>query len=281
MPEALVARILAPSFVDGPGSRMAVFLQGCNLTCQGCHNPETIGHCSGCGTCLPACPGAALERRDGIVIHHPESCRDCGACELSCPASASPRAFSITPEALVDRYRTWAPFLDGITFSGGECSLQAPFLLAAAPLLRALGASVLLDTNGLMAPETLEALAAATDGFLFDLKGLDSQTHQRWTGQDNAAILANLKRAAALGKLVEVRTVLVPGLSDAPAELEGIARFVAGLPGEPNFRLSPYRHHGVRGPGLEWPEPTAEQIAESIARAQRILGGRLQVATAT
>ena len=39
---APVNRILPLSTVDGPGCRAAVFLQGCNLACAYCHNPETL-----------------------------------------------------------------------------------------------------------------------------------------------------------------------------------------------------------------------------------------------
>ena len=51
---APVNRILPLSTVDGPGCRAAVFLQGCNLACAYCHNPETQNLCTGCGACVPA-----------------------------------------------------------------------------------------------------------------------------------------------------------------------------------------------------------------------------------
>ena len=57
---APVNRILPLSTVDGPGCRAAVFLQGCNLACAYCHNPETQNLCTGCGACVPACPAGAL-----------------------------------------------------------------------------------------------------------------------------------------------------------------------------------------------------------------------------
>ncbi|MFR8526854.1 MAG: 4Fe-4S binding protein [Flavonifractor plautii] len=89
---APVNRILPLSTVDGPGCRAAVFLQGCNLACAYCHNPETQNLCTGCGACVPACPAGALSLESDRVRWAAERCAGCDACIRLCPRFASPRS---------------------------------------------------------------------------------------------------------------------------------------------------------------------------------------------
>ena len=269
MNTATIHRILSPSFVDGPGSRMAIFLQGCNLRCLFCHNPETWTLCSSCGACVAGCPGGALELAEGRLHHDPARCRECDACLQACPRGSSPRCQVWEVDRLLGRVRREAPFLDGITFSGGECSLQAEFILEAARRIQAeTGLGVLADTNGEMEPGTLEALAAATEGFLFDVKAWDPALHQRLTGCGNARILDNLRRAARLGRVREVRTVVVPGFTDSEEEIGAIGRLVSSLGPDIPWRLSPFRRQGVRTQGLSEPDPARFQALVQVARAE-------------
>ena len=64
---APVNRIIPFSAVDGPGNRTAVFLQGCNIDCKYCHNPETRALCIHCGMCVQKCPTGALQLVEGKV----------------------------------------------------------------------------------------------------------------------------------------------------------------------------------------------------------------------
>ncbi|HAF66353.1 MAG TPA: choline TMA-lyase-activating enzyme, partial [Clostridiales bacterium UBA9857] len=70
MKQGIIFHIQKYSIHDGPGIRTTVFLKGCPLRCQWCHNPEgisnepelvTIGsRCIGCGMCILVCPNGAV-----------------------------------------------------------------------------------------------------------------------------------------------------------------------------------------------------------------------------
>ena len=254
---------------------MAIFLQGCDLACGHCHNPETWQVCTGCGQCLP-CPGGALEVEGPGLRHRPELCLGCDRCLGVCPSHASPRVTTMTVADVLAQAQPWTPYLDGITFSGGECTLQWEFLLECAPPLRRdLGLPVLLDTNGNMPPVVLEALLPETDGLLFDIKALEPRAHRELTGQDNRRILANLDRAAAAGKLTEVRLVLLPGVTDDSATVQAVAWLVRGLGPEVPLRLSPFRSQGVRGAWAQVASLGAERFRALCAEGESVLGARL------
>lgn len=154
----------------------------------------------------------------------------------------------------------WLPFLDGLTFSGGECTLEADFILEAARVFGAEDISVLVDTNGLMPPETLEALSQGTEGFLFDLKALDPGDHHHLTGETNTLILANLERALALDSVVEARILIIPGYTDTPEVLDDMVHWIRERNPSTPIRLNAFRPWGVRGVGAAFPEPTPETM---------------------
>ncbi|WP_270835960.1 YjjW family glycine radical enzyme activase [Aeromonas sp. QDB30] len=258
---ALVSRVLPFSCVDGPGNRLVLFLQGCNFRCPGCHNPHTIGLCDDCGDCLAVCPSGALIFNQGKVQWQATLCTDCDACLDACPRSANPKTATMTVDDVLALLRRYGPLLTGVTVSGGEATTQLPFVIAlftaikAAPDLARL--TCLLDSNGSLGKTGWQRLLPVLDGAMIDLKGWREPVHLALTGRGRERVLVSLQLLAQAGKLAEVRLLLVPGRSDfldaTGALEEALTAFLLSL-GPVPIRLNGFRHHGVRGEALSWPE---------------------------
>ncbi|MFQ2459515.1 YjjW family glycine radical enzyme activase [Aeromonas caviae] len=258
---ALVSRVLPFSCVGGPGNRLVLFLQGCNFRCPGCHNPHTIRLCDDCGDCLAVCPSGALAMSEGKVHWQEALCTDCDACLEACPRSANPKTRQMSVAEVLALLRRYGPLLTGVTVSGGEATTQLPFVIAlftaikAAPDLARL--TCLLDSNGSLGETGWQRLLPVLDGAMIDLKGWREPVHLALTGRGRERVLASLQLLAQAGKLAEVRLLLVPGRSDfldaTGALEEALTAFLLSL-GPVPIRLNGFRHHGVRGEALLWPE---------------------------
>lgn len=270
LPLATVNKLLTWSCVDGPGNRLVLFLQGCNFACPGCHNPYTIGQCNDCGLCVPACPTPALSMRGGRVHFDPATCTQCDACLTACPISASPMTRDYTLDEVLDSLRENAPFLTGITVSGGEATLQLKFILAlfaaikADPQLARL--TCFIDSNGHLGEKGWQRALPVTDGVMLDVKAFGAGTHQALTGRGNDKSLASVRTVHAAGKLYELRFLLVPGKTDTPAELEALADLVLSLDPGQRVRLNAFQHHGVKGPARDWERMTRTATEAAAAR---------------
>lgn len=76
-----------------------------------------------------------------------------------------------------------------MTLSGGECLLQAAFCGELLKALKQNGINTAVDTCGDVPRETIDAVLAYTDVFLYDIKALDEKLHLRCTGRSNRQIL--------------------------------------------------------------------------------------------
>ena len=272
--QAEVSRILTWSCVDGPGNRFVLFLQGCNFNCLACHNPHTMGRCNDCGDCLDVCPTPALSLVDGKMRFDATQCTKCDACLDACPINANPMLATYSVDDMLALIREHAGFVSGITVSGGEPTMQLPFIVE---LFRRMGEDAglrhltrFIDTNGFLGPSGWNAVLDVTDGVMLDIKAFDPARHHRLTGKDNARVLQSARRLHAAGKLHELRYLMIPGETDREEELAALQAFALSLGGSVRLRLNAFRNHGVKGIASAWPpmeKQALEQAAATLAAA--------------
>lgn len=261
MTSVLVNKIIPFSSVDGPGNRTAIFLQGCNIDCKYCHNPETRAVCIGCGLCVDKCPASALQLRMGRddksvedqlvqppVIWNPDKCVSCDTCIHICPHNSSPRVRRMSAEEVYRKVRRQIPYIRGVSVSGGECTLHPDFLTDLFRLAKADGLGTLIDSNGMVDFEPLSDLMEVTDGVMLDIKAFDRKQAIDVTGAPNDMVLKNAAFLGQRGKLEEVRFVIVPDLYDTEASVREAGRFLKPFYCKFPFliKLIAFRPMGVR-----------------------------------
>lgn len=249
---------------DGPGIRTTVFLKGCPLRCQWCHNPEGLHAqiqlkyqkdlCIGCGLC-----GARETQEDA----------------QRCPSGAlSICGRHAAPEEVIREVMKDAAFYGadgGITLSGGECLLQPDFAAEILRLAKAEGISTAVDTCGYVSWEAFEQVMDHCDLFLYDVKMMDRDKHKKYTGVYPELIHENLLCLTKHGKPVWIRVPVIPGVNDADGDILEIARFLRPLANIREITLIPYHTLGkskYETLGLICPYNTSEHI--SSARIEQL-----------
>jgi pyruvate formate lyase activating enzyme len=244
---------------DGPGIRTTVFMKGCPLACRWCHNPEGLepqpfvaynrDRCIRCRACVESCPEQALCLAPQGVVPSGSPCTECFTCCEVCPSEAREKVGRrLTARELLSEIQKDIPFYDtsggGVTFSGGEPLMQAEYLVE---LLKLCGEEHIhraVDTSGYACCETLMAVAEHSDLFLYDLKMMDSDQHQKFTGVPNHLILDNLRHLARQRIDLVVRIPLIPGVNDDVQNLDLAGSFLKRLPGAAAVQILPY--HGFQ-----------------------------------
>lgn len=227
--EGVVFDIKEFSLHDGPGIRTTVFLKGCPLRCVWCHNPEGLSRepqlmikhsqCEGCGSCRRGC-------------RHAE-CQPYGRCLHACPKGLiSLSGERMTSAELAERLLVNRDFFadGGITFSGGEPTMQAAFLLETAEWLK--GVHLTVETCGYAEPQHFRAVVDRMDYVMMDIKLCDEAQHRRYTGRSNRLILENFTYLRKSGKPYLIRTPLIPGITDTQENLDGIREIIGESPWE-------------------------------------------------
>jgi pyruvate formate lyase activating enzyme len=218
---------------------------------------------------------------DGYPVTDVEKCRLCGDCASACLAGAREIiGEQMTADEVMTEIRKDVIFYDesggGATFSGGEPMMQLDFLLALLNRCRAEGIHTAVDTTCHAQNEPMRRVAEVADLLLCDVKHMDSDTHERYTGVPNGLILDNLQAIARAGGRMIIRIPMVPGFNDDRANIEQTAHFVQSLDTVHRIDILPFNRGGLeKAPRLAAePELTAapapkdekiEQIARTLA----------------
>ncbi len=246
---AVVNKIIPFSCIDGPGNRTAIFFQGCNFKCTYCHNPETINKCTHCKVCVSVCSVNALFIIDNKVVWDENKCVGCDLCIRTCENLSTPKTKDYTVDELFEKIKEISPFIQGITVSGGECTLNSDFLVELFKKIKnELNLTCFVDTNGGIDLKNHKELVDITTKFMLDVKSMDKEEHIKITGVDNNIVLNNLKYLLSIDKLYEVRTVVAPNLNN-DKNVKEISNIIKD---KCKYKLNTYRKYGVRKEGLDF-----------------------------
>ncbi len=239
--------------VDGPGVRYVVFMQGCRMRCQFCHNPETWN-------------------TDVGVVYTPKELFD--------------KAYRYKPYWMKN-----GKLNGGITVSGGEPLLQIDFVTEFFKLAKEKEIHTALDTSANPFTreepffEKFKELMKYTDLVMLDIKNIDPEGHKKLTGQSVDNILDCAKYLDEIGKDMWIRHVLVTpnddfkddniSFSDRDEQLEKLSEFIGTLHNVKKVEVLPYHTLGVQKwekLGIPYKLETIDPpTKERIENANRIL----------
>lgn len=184
---------------DGPGIRTTVFFKGCPLRCQWCHNPES------------------QRMEPEVMIGNNQKEKLVGT--------------SYSVRELVKLLKKDQIFYDqsggGVTLSGGEVMVQnMEYVLELVKALDREGISVVIDTCGFAPTEHFAKLLPYTELFLYDLKMMNDEKHQKHTGVSNELILKNLKYLSDQGTKIELRMIMVKDVNMSSDDILSVAEWL-------------------------------------------------------
>lgn len=181
------------------------------------------------------------------------------------------------PEDILKMAISQKPFFGrkgGVTFSGGEPTLQAKALLPLVKQLKAEGIHVCIDTNGSVWNEDVKNLLEYVDLVLLDVKQIDPDKHVSLTGLRNDKTLALAKYMEEIGQPFWVRYVLVPTISDAEADIRLLGKTLGAYTMIQRLEILPYHTlgaHKYEAMGQEYAlKDITENTPEQLNRAKEL-----------
>jgi pyruvate formate lyase activating enzyme len=217
--------------VDGPGTRFVAFLAGCPLRCQYCHSPDTWYRRSGQ-------PVTA-----GDLMHE------------------------------IQRYERFIKVAHGgVTLSGGEPLQQPAFTREVLRRCHEMRLHTALDTSGFLGDRADDELLSAVDLVLLDIKSGDPATYRKVTRTGRLSpTIRFAHRLAERGMPIWVRFVLVPGLTDDPANVDAVAAIAEDVPTVERVEVLPFHRLGApKYAALGLPFPLAGTRPPEAATIDRV-----------
>ena len=242
---------------DGNGIRTIIFFAGCPLSCQWCSNPESHTNfdkvaqynntCIQCGRCAEVCPSGI-----GINLNDPcerELCKACGLCVKVCPTKSRKNLiYRFSSEEIlniIEKQKIFYRFSGGgVTFSGGEVTMQADILRELAYKLYDQVIDLAIETSGYFDFDEVKDILQKINLIFVDIKHMDDNKHKLYTGISNEKILGNIARLNELKVPVVVRIPLVEGVNSDIANIRKTAEFAKNNIHEPKLELLPYHSFG-------------------------------------
>jgi len=182
--------------------------------------------------------------------------------------------FPISVQKAADELRKYTRGLakmgGGLTISGGDPLMQDRFtakLLAAAREMRV---HTCIETNGFFGEKLTDPELDTIDLVMLGIKAWNDELHQRLTGRPVEKTLAFARRLATSKKRMWVRFVLVPGLTDDPADIARIAEFAAGLGNVERVEVLPFHQMGrFKWHQLGIPYPLESVVEPSVEATEK------------
>jgi len=190
---------------DGPGIRTTVFLKGCPLRCQWCHNPES-------------------QEREPVSVDITRKVN--GKSVPGKKVYGERMEVDRVVETLIKDTHFYEESGGGVTFSGGEPLMQTDELVQLLEACKLLGLHTTVDTSGYASWEQFDRIRHLTDLFLFDLKNINPELHKEYTGVDNGAILSNADKLLEKGARLIFRIPVIPGINTTKNEISGMVGFL-------------------------------------------------------
>ncbi len=245
--KALIFKIDRLNTHNGPGFRTVIYFKGCPLHCTWCHNPEGISpkkevwfnasKCIGCGTCVEMCPVNAIELSENGITIDRNTCIGCQLCTVVCPSEAIEKigeeqsVDELMRIILQDKY-LFESSGGGVTVTGGEPGNHPDFVSELFKRCKEEGIHTAFDTSGMVSESALEKIIPFTDLVFLDIKTLDPEQSLKYTGLPIQKLMGTIewlnsfRTSHSSFPEIEIRTPLIPGITDDNENLFAIGQFI-------------------------------------------------------